>query len=95
MRAVLGHIYGCAGRIAQAEELLQDLERRYRRGDSSSYDLSLVLIGLGRAGEGLDWLERACDTRSGLLVYLKVEPMFDSIRAEPRFRSLMRRLAFP
>jgi len=54
-----------------------------------------VLIGLGRAGEGLDWLERACDTRSGLLVYLKVEPMFDSIRAEPRFRSLMRRLAFP
>ena len=48
-----------------------------------------------RAGEGLDWLERACETRSGLLVYLKVEPMFDSLRAEPRFVSLMRRLAFP
>jgi tetratricopeptide (TPR) repeat protein len=95
MRAVLGHIYGCAGRTAQAEEVLQDLERRYRRGDASSYDLSLVLIGLGRAGEALDWLERACETRSGLLVYLKVEPMFDSLRAEPRFMTLMDRLAFP
>ena len=93
-RAVLGHIYARAGRAAQAEEVLHDLERRYRRGDASSYDLSLALIGLGRAAEGLDWLERACETRSGLLVYLKVEPMFDSIRGEPRFAALMQRLAF-
>jgi tetratricopeptide (TPR) repeat protein len=95
MRAVLGFIYGRAGRTAQAEEVLQDLERRYRRGDASSYDLSLPLVGLGRAGDALDWLERACDARSGLLVYLKVEPMFDRLRAEPRFVTLMERLAFP
>jgi len=95
MRAVLGHIYGRAGRVSQAEAVLQDLERRYRRGDASSYDLSLTVIGLGRAAEALDWLERACETRSGLLVYLKVEPMFDSIRGEPRFAGLMQRLAFP
>jgi len=43
----------------------------------------------------LDWLDRARETRSGLLVYLKVEPMFDSIRGEPRFAALMQRLAFP
>jgi serine/threonine protein kinase/tetratricopeptide (TPR) repeat protein len=95
MRAVLGHIYGRAGRLGQAEEVLHDLERRYRRGDASSYDLSLALIGVGRAGEGLDWLERACESRSGLLVFLKVEPMFDSVRGEPRFAALMQRLAFP
>lgn len=95
MRGVLGHIYGRAGRVSQAEDVLHDLERRYRRGDASSYDLSLAQIGLDRAGEGLDWLERACETRSGLLVYLKVEPMFDSIRGEPRFAALMQRLAFP
>jgi tetratricopeptide (TPR) repeat protein len=95
MRGVLGHIYGRAGRAAQAEDVLRDLERRYRQGQASSYDLSLPLIGLGRAGEGLDWLERACESRSGLLVYLKVEPMFDSLRDEPRFAALMQRLAFP
>ena len=74
---------------------MEDLERRYRRGEASSYDLALPLIGLGRSGEALDWLERACETRSGLLVYLKVEPMFDAIRQEPRFASLMGRLALP
>ena len=95
MRAVLAHTYGRAGRVSEAEGVLHDLERRYRRGDASSYDVSLALIGLGRTSEGLDWLERACETRSGLLVYLKVEPMFDSIREEPRFAGLMQRLAFP
>jgi len=79
----------------QAEEVLQDLERRYRRGEASSYDLALPLIGLGRAAEGLEWLERPCETRSGLLGYLKVEPMFDSLREEARFMTLMERLAFP
>ncbi|MEX2273067.1 MAG: protein kinase [Vicinamibacterales bacterium] len=95
MRAVLGHIYGSAGRARQAEPILHDLERRYRRGEAASYDLGLALVGLGRAGEALDWLERACDVRSGLLVYLKVEPMFDPIRHEPRFTALLDRLGLP
>jgi eukaryotic-like serine/threonine-protein kinase len=95
MRAVLGHILARAGRTAEAEEVLQDLERRYRRGEAASYDLGLVLAGLERSSEALDWLERACDVRSGLLVYLKVEPMFDPIRAEPRFQALLQRLGLP
>lgn len=95
MRAVLGHIYARAGRTAPAEEVLQDLERRYRRGDAASYDLALTLVGLGRAGEALDWLERAFDVKSGLLVYLKVESMFDPIRHEPRFGALLQKLRLP
>ncbi|MGH9411155.1 MAG: TPR end-of-group domain-containing protein, partial [Vicinamibacterales bacterium] len=95
MRSVLGHIYASAGRIGDAERLLHDLERRYRRGEASSYDLALPIVALGRSAEALDWLERACDAHSGLLVYLKVEPMFDSLRAEPRFQAIMRRLALP
>ena len=95
MRAVLGHIYARAGRVAQAEEVLRDLERRYQRGEATSYDLSLALLGLDRRDDGLQWLERACDARSGLLVYLQVEPMFDPVRREPRFGALMARMAFP
>ncbi|HUF24848.1 MAG TPA: protein kinase [Vicinamibacterales bacterium] len=95
MRSVLGNMYGRSGRRADAEAVLLDLERRYRRGDASSYDLALPLIGLGRTAEALDWLERAAAVRSGLLVYLKVEPMFDPIRSEPRFGGLLERLRLP
>jgi serine/threonine protein kinase/tetratricopeptide (TPR) repeat protein len=95
MRAVFGNMCGRAGRTQQAEAILQDLERRYRRGEAASYDLALILVGLGRHSEALDWLERACDVRSGLLVFLKVEPMFDPIRDEPRFDALLQRLRLP
>lgn len=53
------------------------------------------LVALGRVSEGLEWLERACDAHSGLLAYLRVEPMFDAVRHDSRFQGLMRRLAFP
>ena len=92
MRAVLGHMYARAGRAGDAEAILQDLDRRYRRGDAASYDLALPLLGLGRTAEALEWLERACDARSGLLVFLGVEPMFDTVRGEPRFEVLRGRL---
>jgi len=95
MRAVLGHLYARAGRTQDADAVLQDLERRYRRGDAASYDLSLPLTGLGRAADALDWLERAREARSGLLVFIGVEPMFDTIRAEPRFDALRQRLDLP
>lgn len=95
MRAVLGHIYASAGRRDAAERVLRDLERRYRRGEASSYDLSLPLVALGRVTEGLEWLERACDAHSGLLVYLRVEPMFDAVRHDARFQAILRRLSFP
>ena len=94
MLGVLGHIYARAGRIDQAADVVATLERRYRRGEAASYDLALPLIGLDRVSDGCAWLERACDTRSGLLVFLNVEPMYDSIRTEPRFASLVRRLGF-
>lgn len=90
--AVLGHTYGTAGMQGKAEEILGELERRHRRGESSSYDIGVVLVGLGRTAGALDWLEKAFEARSGLLVFLKVEPLFDRVRTEPRFQQLLRRL---
>lgn len=92
MLAIYGHMCGRAGHAAKAADILQELRRRYSVGDASSYDLSLLLTGLGRTGEALDWLERAFEAGSGLLVFLGVEPMFDPLRADPRFAPLLARL---
>lgn len=92
MLAVLGHMYARAGRAAAAQDVFTELQRRHRNGEASSYDLGLTCAGLRRDEEALDWLERACDVRSGLLVFARVEPMFDDIRDHPRFAALLKRL---
>jgi eukaryotic-like serine/threonine-protein kinase len=90
--AVYTHAAAAAGETARAEAMLAELRQRYGTGEASSYDLGLALTGLGRHEEGLDWLERAFEARAGLLVFLGVEPMYDPVRAHPRFVRLLERL---
>jgi hypothetical protein len=50
---------------------------------------------LGDTNQALTWLERAYQERSDYLVYLKVEPMADSLRSDPRFQDLLHRIGLP
>jgi TolB-like protein/tetratricopeptide (TPR) repeat protein/predicted Ser/Thr protein kinase len=49
-------------------------------------------IRAGEHGRGLDWLERAYETRNTNLPYISVAPVFDAVRSEPRFRALLQRM---
>jgi len=42
--------------------------------------------------QALDWLQRAYDEHASWISYLNVEPRLDALRAEPRFRELVRRV---
>ncbi len=63
----------------------QFLRRPHRRG-------FLHRFGLGEKDRAFEWLEKAYEERSDLLVYLKVEPRLDSLRGDPRFADLLRRM---
>ena len=52
----------------------------------------MVYVGLGERDQAFAWLERAFDERRGWLAYLKVEPMLDPLRTDPRFATLVRRM---
>jgi serine/threonine-protein kinase len=52
----------------------------------------LIYAGLGDSAEALRWLEKAYQERSDFLVCLKVEPLFDGLRADPRFQAIERRI---
>jgi hypothetical protein len=47
---------------------------------------------LGEKEQAFEWLEKAYEERSSALVYLKVDPSFDSLRDDPRFTDLLRRI---
>jgi tetratricopeptide (TPR) repeat protein len=87
----LGYAYAVAGRRDDALRVLGELEReraaRYERPES----LGLVSLGLSRSDEALTWLEKAAEERSIYPLQLR-DPVYDPVRAQPRFVALLRRL---
>ena len=91
--AALGHVYAISGRHAEAQRVVADLQETARRRYVSPYDVATVYAGLGDREQALAWLERAFEDRSGWLAWwLKVDPRFDTLRADPRFHNLLRRI---
>ena len=88
----LGHIYAVSGKKNEALKALAELNEPSKQADVSPVDLALIYTGLGEKDQAFTWLQKAYDERSPSLIYLKVEQKFDSLRAEPRFADLLRRI---
>jgi hypothetical protein len=58
----------------------------------SPFSIALVHLGLEEIQESISWLERALDERTCWLVWVGVDPMFDSLREEPRFQAIVARM---
>jgi eukaryotic-like serine/threonine-protein kinase len=87
--ATLGHVYAVAGRADDARRQLRALERNRDLAPSLA---ALIYTGMGDKTRALDWLEKAFDQRDAYLAFLKVNPVWDPLRGEARFRRLLDRL---
>jgi serine/threonine protein kinase/tetratricopeptide (TPR) repeat protein len=90
--ATLGYVLARAGNRAEALQHLRDLEQRAASGYVSSVAFATLHIGLGDIERALDWTERAREERRGWVAYLRVNPIFDPLRASPRFQSLIEKM---
>ena len=88
----MGYVLAQTGQRAQAEALLGELVAQSRREYVSAVALATLYLGLGEISQALDWTERAYDERRGWLAYLKVNPLFDPLRGEPRFEALVKKM---
>ena len=93
--AMLGNMYGAAGKKVEAGEILNQLKKQSNQKYVSPYDIALVYVGLGDKDQAFSWLEKAYAARSNDMSNLKVDPMFDSLRPDPRFQNLLSRMNFP
>lgn len=90
----LGRAYALAGRRAEACDLLRELEDLAHSRYVSPYGKALIYLGLGD-DKVFECLERTCTDRAGWLMYLAVDPRFDPLRTDRRFRSILERLHLP
>jgi hypothetical protein len=74
-------------------KMLVQLQTLEKRSGNMAVDLAIVQIGLGHNTEALAWLGIAYqEHNSDGLLTLKVDPIFDPLRTDPRFQGLLRRL---
>jgi hypothetical protein len=64
-------------------------------GQAFPAPIAMIYTALGQKDEALDWLERGYRVHDGNMVLLKVLPAWDSLRSDPRFQDLLRRMQFP
>ena len=92
VEAEVASAYAGAGRIAEAQTILDRLLVRARSEDVPPELFSLVYTRLGRVDEAFAYLDRAFQQRSRRVLWLKVDPRWDLLRADPRFDALLGRL---
>jgi hypothetical protein len=74
---------------------LRALQQLKRRRYVSPWLVAIVYTELGDKNQAFVWLEKAYEGREHDLAYSNVWPMFDSLRSDPRFKDLMRRIGLP
>ena len=90
--ASLGHAYAVAGRTSDAQKALADLDEIAKERYVLPYFRAAVYTGLGDRDQAFQWLERAYEERHPGLVLINIDPRFDTLRSDPRFADLIRRL---
>jgi TolB-like protein/DNA-binding winged helix-turn-helix (wHTH) protein/Tfp pilus assembly protein PilF len=89
---ILGLAYGLADRKAEANKILDELLKLNKTRYVTPAAFVNVYIGLGDKDKAFEWLERAFQERSNYVAYLKVFPIADPLRSDPRFADLLRRV---
>jgi len=91
----LGQMYASAGKTENAVEILNELFATARKHFVPPVAFAVVYAGLGKTEEAFHWLTKAVEKRDGLLIYLKVGSIFDSLRSDPRFAAILTQVGLP
>ena len=90
--ALLGHVYAKLGQRSDTEAVIKELEKRYADKLADGRDLVVVYAGLDDKDKAFAWLEKAFKDHSVFLVFLKLEPLMDSLHSDTRWNDLERRV---
>ena len=90
----LGYALAKSGKQAEARTVLEELLKRSAERYVPPYNIALIYNGLDERDQTLARLERGYEQRDQKMVFLKVEPKWNNLRADPRFQDLLRRVGF-
>jgi serine/threonine protein kinase/Tfp pilus assembly protein PilF len=94
--AGLAYAYASMGKRAEAQNILNELQRQSKSAYVSPYMIAVIYAGLGQRDKAFEFLEKAYQLKSPDIVYfLRADLRLDTLRQEARFRDLLRRVGLP
>src|SRR5262249_19655526 len=95
-KGLLGHTYAISGKREEAQAIIAELKSAAPQPSRPALSIAIVYTGLRDRNKAFEWLERTYQQRNSYLVeFFRVNPMFQSLHADPRFPDLLLRIGFP
>jgi serine/threonine protein kinase/TolB-like protein len=88
----LGQTYALAGRTAEARNVLERLQTLSRQRYVLPTFIAMLHGALGEKDEAFQYLNRGYAERCRPMAFLKVDPLWDPLRSDPRFSELLKRV---
>ncbi len=90
--AALAYVCGDSRRTEDALMYIELLEQESKERYVAPYWMAIAYAGIGNVEQEFLWLEKAYEKRDGSVIFLKVEPIFDKVKSDPRFPELLKKL---
>jgi tetratricopeptide (TPR) repeat protein len=90
--SLIGIVYMKMGKRDKAQKVMEDLLERAKKEYISLYVLSRFFVAVGENDQGFEYLENAYEERDQWLRLLKAEPLFDSVRSDPRYKAMLKKV---
>ncbi len=91
----LGYGFAIEGKRVQAYAILKELEEKYVKKEANGRDVASVYAGLGEKDNAFEWLEKDFQTKAGEFLPMTWEIPFESLRDDPRYKDLLKRMGLP
>lgn len=88
----IGIVYAKMGKKTEAQKILMNLISQSDHNPELTPSIAAVLFALKENDQGFQWLEKAYEYKHSLLAYLKIRPEFESVRDDPRFKDMLKRV---
>ncbi len=93
--SALGCVYGITGKRNEALAILGELESKYAKQETNGMNIAAIHLGLGDKDKAFAWLEKDFQARNELLPRMIWNPSFDSLRDDPQYKDLLKRMGLP
>ncbi|HEV8722996.1 MAG TPA: tetratricopeptide repeat protein, partial [Candidatus Binatia bacterium] len=90
----LGYGYAVTGKRKEAFAIAKELEEKYARKESNGRYIAGVYAGLGEKDKAFEWLDKDFQTKADL-TWISWEIPYETLRDDPRFKELLKRLNLP